>query len=101
MTDETPEAEAEAETGDLTVELHAIHTEVARITEHRLFTAQSTIGSMLLLSVGRGLAFGLGSVIGASFLVSALVYSLSQVDFIPVIGEWAAQIADQIQNGRQ
>ena len=84
----------------LALELRQLREEVTRINTHRLFTSQSTVGRMLALSLGRGLAFGLGSVIGASFLVSALVYSLSQVDFIPVLGDWAAQIADQIQTGR-
>lgn len=84
----------------LSSELHQLREEVAMINRHRLFTSQSTVGRMLALSFGRGLAFGLGSVIGASFLVSALVYSLSQVDFIPVIGEWASRIADEISAGR-
>lgn len=84
----------------LSTELRLLRQEVARITTHRLFTSQSTVARMLALSLGRGLAFGLGSVIGASFLVSAVVYSLSQVDFIPVIGEWAARIADEISAGR-
>ena len=84
----------------LSTELRQLREEVAVINQHRLFTSQSTVGRMLALSFGRGLAFGLGSVIGASFLVSAVVYSLSQVDFIPVIGEWAARIADEITAGR-
>ncbi|WP_420395701.1 DUF5665 domain-containing protein [Nioella sp.] len=84
----------------LSTELRQLREEVAVINRHRLFTSQSTVGRMLALSFGRGLAFGLGSVIGASFLVSAVVYSLSQVDFIPVIGEWAARIADEITAGR-
>ena len=82
-------------------ELHQLREEVARINRHRLFTSQSTVGRMLMLSLGRGLAFGLGSVIGASFLVSLVVYSLSQIDFIPVIGDWASQIADEIRSGQQ
>lgn len=82
-------------------ELRLLREEVNQITGHRLFTAQSTVGRMLALSLGRGLAFGLGSVIGASFLVSVLVYSLSQIDFIPVLGDWAARIAEQIQAGQQ
>ena len=40
----------------------------------------------------RGLAFGLGSVLGATVLVSILVYFLAQIDFIPIIGEWAQEI---------
>ncbi|WP_071672631.1 DUF5665 domain-containing protein [Nioella nitratireducens] len=78
-------------------ELRLLRKEVQQITQHRLFTTQSTVGKILALSFGRGLAFGLGSVIGASFLVSVVVYSLSQIDFIPVIGEWASRIAEQIQ----
>ena len=85
----------------LSTELRQLREEVAVINQHRLFTSQSTVGRMLALSFGRGLAFGLGSVIGASFLVSAVVYSLSQIDFIPVIGEWASRIAQEIQGGQQ
>lgn len=84
----------------LSTELRLLREEVTQITTHRLFTSQRSVGRMLALSLGRGLAFGLGSVVGASFLVSAVVYSLSQVDFIPVIGEWAARIADEISAGR-
>jgi len=89
------------EDDSLDEELRLLRQEVRRITGHRLFTSQSTVGRILALSFGRGLAFGLGSVIGASFLVSVLVYSLSQIDFIPVLGDWAAQIAEQIETGQE
>jgi len=46
----------------------------------------------------RGMAFGLGSVLGATVVVSVLVYTLAQINFIPIIGDWAAQIADRIQH---
>jgi len=36
-------------------------------------------------------------VIGATFLVYLLVYSLSNIDFIPIVGEWAKEIADMIK----
>ena len=76
----------------LNEELRLLREEVHQITAHRLFTSQSTVPRIVAISLARGLAFGLGSVIGASFLVSVLVYSLSQIDFIPVLGDWAAQI---------
>ena len=82
----------------LSEELRLLRDEVRQITAHRLFTSQSTVARIVAISLARGLAFGLGSVIGASFLVSVLVYSLSQIDFIPVLGDWAARIADQIQS---
>ena len=45
----------------------------------------------------RGIAFGLGSVLGATLVVSLLIYSLASIDFIPIIGDWAAQIAERIR----
>jgi hypothetical protein len=49
----------------------------------------------------RGLAFGLGTVLGASVLLSALAWSLSQVEFLPIIGEWAAEIVRQMETAGQ
>ncbi|NOX39049.1 MAG: hypothetical protein GXP05_00590 [Alphaproteobacteria bacterium] len=45
----------------------------------------------------RGMAFGLGSFLGATLVVSVLIYTLASINFIPIIGDWASQIAAQIQ----
>lgn len=55
---------------------------------------------MMLNQFARGLAFGLGSVLGASFLVYLVVLTLSQIEVIPIIGDWAAQINAEIQRQR-
>lgn len=48
-----------------------------------------------------GLAWGLGTVIGASVIVALLAYFFSHVNFIPIIGSGIAQIIDVInQNGK-
>lgn len=82
-------------------EIAALRAEVARLNSHRFIRVQNSVPRMLMFQFGRGLAFGLGTVVGASVLVSFLVYSLSQIDFIPVVGDWAAQIVEQIQSGQQ
>ena len=46
------------------------------------------------------MAFGLGAVLGATFLVYVLVQTLSQFEFIPILGDWAAQLIQQIENNR-
>ena len=51
----------------------------------------------LLLQLLKGMAFGLGSVLGASVIVTLTVYLLSQVEFIPIIGEWVKNIIQEIQ----
>ena len=44
----------------------------------------------------KGAAFGLGSVIGATVFVSLIIYLLSQVAFLPIIGEWIKIILEEI-----
>ncbi len=77
-------------------ELRAVRAEVERLNEQKLFQNERTLKRVMLMGLARGLAFGLGSVLGASILISALVWALSTIDFIPVIGDWAQEIIDQI-----
>ena len=68
------------------------------LKEHYLFRMNSSLSKTIFFSLIRGLSFGLGSVIGATILVYLLIILLSQIEFIPIIGEWAAQLIDQIEN---
>ncbi len=52
---------------------------------------------LLWMSFLRGLATGLGTVVGATALVSVFLYVLSQIEIIPIIGDWANQIAREIE----
>lgn len=77
-------------------ELHNKITELNRelntLNQHRYIRIHNSIPKMLGFQFIRGMAFGLGSVLGATVLVSVLVYFLAQIDFIPIIGEWAQEI---------
>ena len=53
--------------------------------------------SIIFFSLIRGLASGLGWVIGATLLVSILTFFLSQIEFIPIIGDWVSRLIEQIQ----
>jgi uncharacterized protein DUF5665 len=89
MTDNT-------ETPDRTVltgEIAALRAEVNAVNS-RLNTS---MGRMLGRQFLRGIAFGLGSVMGATLVVSGLIYILASIDFVPIIGEWAREIADMIR----
>lgn len=71
--------------------------EINRLNGHRFIAVQNSAVRMLLFQFSRGLAFGLGSVLGATFLVSILAWWLSQFEFLPLIGDWAAQLADEFE----
>jgi len=88
MTDETPDA--------LAKEVRALRAEVGKLNNHRFIRLHDSVVKLGLFQLYRGLAFGLGSVLGATILVSVAAYLLAQIDFIPIIGDWAADIAREI-----
>lgn len=46
----------------------------------------------------RGVAAGLGSVVGATIVVTILALVLRNIQLIPVIGDWVAQIVEYVQS---
>lgn len=79
-------------------ELRALRREVARLNNHNFIRMHDSLMRLLAFNLARGLAFGLGTVLGASVLLSMLAWAMSQVEFLPLIGEWAAEIARQMQS---
>ena len=92
MSERTPEQTKHA--------LERLTQEVERLNTHRFITLHNSLWRLVGFNFMRGLAFGLGSVIGATLLVSLLAWWASQIEFVPVIGEWATQIVDQIESNR-
>ena len=78
-------------------ELKEIRDALHTLNSHRVVRDLNSVRRTLALQFLRGIAFGLGSVIGATIVVSLLISLLSQIEFIPIIGEWALQIIDEIQ----
>ncbi len=77
-------------------ELKSLRAEVARLNSHRFIRMHNSTTRLVWFNFLRGLAFGLGSVIGATVLVSILVFFLKEINFIPIIGDWAAQVLEII-----
>ena len=67
--------------------------------QHRFVRIYESPLRMVGFQFLRGLAFGLGTVIGASALVSLVILFLSQFEFVPVIGHWATEIIQEIEAG--
>jgi hypothetical protein len=82
-----------ADTDDLTKALRDV-------LDHKMMRDHSTVWRVLWLNFLRGLAFGLGSVIGATILVYLTIQVLAQIEFIPILGDWAVQLIEQIETNR-
>ena len=82
---------------DLHADLKALKEEMQLLNTHRFVRIHNSMWRLISFQFVRGLAFGLGSVIGATILVSVLVYTLSNIDFIPIVGEWAKEIVEMIK----
>ncbi len=78
-------------------ELQAVRQELKKLNSHRFIWMHNSLFRLLIFNFMRGLAFGLGTVLGASVLLSLVAWSVSQIEFLPIIGEWAAEIARQIK----
>ncbi len=79
-------------------ELTQIHQQLDTLNQHKFVRAYNSTPRLLWFQFLRGMAFGLGSVIGATIIVSLAISLLSQVEFIPIIGEWAHLIIEEIQS---
>lgn len=87
----------DAERPGLESEVNALRREVARLNAQPFFRNQTSFWRMVGWNLIRGLSFGLGSVLGATILVAFFVKMLSSIDFVPVLGDWAQRIIEEIQ----
>lgn len=95
QTDQQPDAERPAP--NLEAEVRALREEMAFLRQHRMFVIYQSVPRILFFRFAVGMAVGLGTVIGATVLLSLIIWALSQIEFLPIIGEWSAEIARQIE----
>ena len=81
-------------------QLSAVRAELELLNSHRFIRMHNSLLRLIGFNFVRGLAFGLGTVLGASVLLSFFAWSLSQIEFLPIIGEWAAEILRQVEASR-
>jgi hypothetical protein len=89
--------EEPGKTEPLAQEIRALRAELALLNSHRFVRVHNSLPRLLAFNFARGMAMGLGTVVGATLLLSVIAWSLSQIEFLPIIGDWAAQIADEMR----
>lgn len=74
-----------------------IQCELEKLNNHKLVRTYNSIPRLLWFNLLKGVSLGLGSVLGATVVLSTLIYILSQMEFIPIIGEWITAILEVVQ----
>jgi hypothetical protein len=77
--------------------IKSLEKSLNKLLKHNFFKIYSSFWKLFLISLFRGLASGLGWVLGATILVSLLTYTLSQIEFIPILGDWVSRLIEEIE----
>ena len=89
------------ETEGLSARIDALHEELKNVTQHHYLRSQTSWARMIGYSLVRGMAFGFGSLIGATvivyFAVSILGQMVSHIDFVPLLGDWIGKILEIVE----
>lgn len=75
--------------------------ELRRLNDHRFVRVHNSPLRLIGFQFLRGLAFGFGSIVGATIVVSIVGYFLNQMEVVPIIGEWAKQLASEIMSSTE
>ena len=78
-------------------EIKKLSEAIKSLNNNNIFKIYHSIKKILFISFLKGLVSGLGWIIGATILVSILTFALSQIQFIPILGEWVSKLITEIR----
>ena len=78
-------------------EIKKLSEAIKSFNNNNIFKIYNSTKKILFISFLKGLASGLGWIIGATILVSLLTYILSQIEFIPILGDIVSQLIEEIE----
>ena len=78
-------------------EIKKLSEAIKSLNNNNIFKIYNSTKKILFISFLKGLASGLGWIIGATILVSLLTYTLSQIEFIPILGDMVSQLIEEIE----
>ena len=78
-------------------EIKKLSDSIKSLNNSNIFKIYNSTKKILFVSFLKGLASGLGWIIGATILVSLLTFILSQIEFIPILGDIVSQLIQEIE----
>lgn len=86
---------------DLKHEIRALRAEVALMNSHRIVKIHNNLWRLAGIQFLRGIMLGLGTVFGTTLVLSLVIYSLGQIEFVPFLGDLATEVLQEIESARQ
>ena len=83
---------------NMVAETQKVKQELQKLNAHKLVQTYNSIPKMLFFLFSKGVAFGLGTFVGATIVVSFLIYLVSIVELVPVLGEWISLVIQEVQS---
>lgn len=84
----------------LTKSVRELTREIGRLKQLEFMQVFKNPFKFMWFSFLKGLMIGFGSVLGASVLVGVFVYLISQISFVPILGDFVEDIITQVQLGK-
>lgn len=84
-------------TASLAREVKELTKEIQKLKNSEFLKVFAHPWKFMVFSLMKGMMVGLGSIIGATVLVGFLIYLLSKISFVPIIGDFVKDIMNQIQ----
>ena len=78
-------------------EIKKLRQAIKALNNNNIFKIYNSTRKILYFSFLKGLVSGLGWILGATILVSFLTYTLSQIEFIPILGDLVSQLIKEIE----
>lgn len=86
---------------ELSAELKDLTKEVRKLKKLEFIQVFKHPWKFMGFSLLKGLMVGLGSVLGATVGVAIFVYLLSQISFVPIVGDFVEEIITEIQPAQE
>lgn len=83
---------------ELVKELGSLREEVHRLNGHSIFRFRRVVAEALLMQFLKGAFLALGSLFGASLILSILVYVLSRIELVPILGQWIRELNEFLKD---
>jgi len=86
---------------DLVKDLRLLTKEVKRLKSMEFIKVFKNPWKFMWFSFLKGLMIGLGTVLGASVLVGMLVWTLSKIKLVPIVGDFIQDVIVEVQSAQK